>query len=160
MSYFGIMQTFQTLEAAREHWLTRQSPRTGKRPASRVARTQLVRLGEVLLREAGLARPHEIATWLHGRVWYENGQRKLLAPWPTTSRVKLYVLAHELGHWLLHCPNDRRRNPDQAQKQYRREYEAECFAQQKLRTAGIAVPREMLRHAKDYVTHYLRLHIR
>ena len=39
------MEKFQSFEAAGEHWLTRQCPKSGKRPASRVALQDIVRTG-------------------------------------------------------------------------------------------------------------------
>ncbi|MEO0618396.1 MAG: hypothetical protein AAFZ01_03860 [Pseudomonadota bacterium] len=154
------MQRFQSLAAAGEHWLARYGVSGGRRPASRVTRAALIRTGELLIRETGLTEPHEHATLLHGRVWYERGQRKMLAPWPTTNRVELYILAHEIGHWMLHGPDVYGCGPVPPIPSYRREYEAERYAREKLRAAGIAVPRDMLRHSKDYVIQHLRVHLR
>jgi hypothetical protein len=79
---------------------------------------------------------------LSGRAFVE--QRVIDAPWPTTSRKRLYIVAHEIGH--IARDHVGRRLPA-----YIREYQAEVFAHDLLRRDGIAVPRAMTERAKRYV---------
>jgi hypothetical protein len=78
---------------------------------------------------------------LHGRAWVTD--RMLHAPWPATTRKRLYILAHEIGHVAL---DHRKQRPV-----YVQEFEAEQFAHALMRRDGIAVPRAMTERAKRYV---------
>lgn len=108
----------------------------------------LERLGRELLAEIGLARPHYCLDRLHGFVRIENGGwRRLGAPWPTSTRESLFVLAHEIGHWLLHTEKHRGgvwwfRD---GSTELVLEYEAELYAHRRLRDLGISVPRWITR---------------
>ena len=66
----------------------------------------------------------EVRTKLTGRAFVK--QREIEVPWPTTTRKRLYIVAHEIGHVVLgHAGN---RLPA-----YKREYQAEQFAHELLR---------------------------
>lgn len=78
---------------------------------------------------------------LSGRAFVQD--RRIDAPWPTTSRKRLYLVAHEIGHIAL---NHLGQLPV-----YVREFEAEQFAHALMRRDGIAVPRAMTARAKSYV---------
>lgn len=106
-------------------------------------RATLERLGRELLAEIGLKEPHVCLEHLHGFVQIEGrGWRTLGAPWPTSSREALFVLAHEIGHWVLHTEKHRggvwwfRDGTELVM-----EYEAELYAHKRFRDLGVAVPR-------------------
>lgn len=66
----------------------------------------------------------------------------LHAPRPSTRKA-LYIFLHECAHFVLHA---RSRKPRHVE-----EWEAERWAHERMRAAGLAVPREMTRRAKSYV---------
>src|SRR5690349_9659387 len=74
---------------------------------------------------------------LTGRAWED----KISAPRPVTRKA-LYVYLHECGH--VHLDHFTRFD-----FVYIQEYEAERYAHQAMRAAGIPVPREMTRRAKE-----------
>src|SRR4030095_917748 len=86
-------------------------------------------------------------TNLSGRAWVER--RVIDAPWPTTTRKRLYIVAHEIAHVALGHVGKRLRA-------YIREYQAERFAHDLLRREGLAVPRAMSERAKRYVARKAR----
>lgn len=77
---------------------------------------------------------------LTGRAYFK--ERVLAAPRPVT-RKSLYIYLHECAHFHLHANSRKPRHVE--------EYEAEQWAHQKMREAGIAVPRSMTKRAKEYV---------
>lgn len=66
----------------------------------------------------------------------------MFCPRPVT-REGLYVYLHECAHIKLHYGKRRPRHVE--------ELEAERWAQEKMREAGIAVPREMLWQSKNFI---------
>lgn len=73
-------------------------------------------------------------------------QKRIDAPKPVTRKA-LYIWLHECAHAVL-----QHGNPDLPRKpRHREEYEAEMWAHEKMRAAGVAVPREMTEWAQDYV---------
>jgi hypothetical protein len=87
-----------------------------------------------------------IRTGLTGQAWVE--ERAIYAPWPSTTRNRLYILAHEIGHVAL---DHRSQRPV-----YVQEFEAEQFAHGLMRRDGLAVPRKMADRAKCYVRFKIR----
>lgn len=79
---------------------------------------------------------------------HQWGTKEVDAPWPPTTRKRLYVLAHEIGHAALDHRGSR--------PVYVREFEAEQFAHGLMRQSGIAVPRTMTMRAKAYVQSKMR----
>jgi hypothetical protein len=74
--------------------------------------------------------------------WADPTTKTIRVPRPTTRR-RLHVLAHEVGHLALgHCG----RKPV-----HREEYEAEQFARDALRRHSVAVPKRSSDCAKEYV---------
>jgi hypothetical protein len=67
----------------------------------------------------------------------------LVVPWPTNTRKRLYILAHEIAHVVL---DHKRQRPA-----YVQEFEAETFAHGLMRLFGIRVPRKMTVGAQQYV---------
>lgn len=80
---------------------------------------------------------------LTGRCWY-SPRWEIAAPRPVTRRA-LYIFLHECGH--ANSPHHASRSVPS----YVKEFEAEMFAHQTMRGAGIAVPRSMTQRAKAYV---------
>src|SRR5262249_49089806 len=78
---------------------------------------------------------------LSGRAHHSSGLME--APIPKTRKA-LYLFLHECAHFALH---HRGRN----KPIHVREHEAEQWAHQKMREAGIPVPRTMTARAKKYV---------
>lgn len=103
-------------------------------------------LGEAMVAEYGILKV-EPSAGLRG--WAIVKDRHIKVPWPTTTRKRLYILAHECGHVFLEHTG--RRKP-----RYVEEYEAEQFAIAKLREHGIPVPKSMLKRAKAYVAYKIR----
>jgi hypothetical protein len=68
----------------------------------------------------------------------------MVAPRPFTRKA-LYIFLHECAHFVLHVNT---REPKHV-----RELEAEKWAHQRMRDAGIAVPRSMTTRAKHHVPH-------
>jgi hypothetical protein len=80
---------------------------------------------------------------LSGYARYAEGL--LVAPRPFTRKA-LYIFLHECAHFALHAPGKGPKQPRHVE-----EMEAEQWAHQKMREAGIAVPRAMTKSAKAYV---------
>lgn len=73
------------------------------------------------------------------------------APRPVTRRA-LAIFLHECAHIALcHVGNNGNHKP-----QHVKEYEAERWAFDRMREAGIRVPRKSLRRAKGYVAYKIR----
>lgn len=104
------------------------------------ARARYAALGERLLADFDVSLK-AARTGLHGVAFV--AKREIEAPWPTTTRKRLYILAHEIGHVALGHVSKLPR--------YVEEYEAEQFAHVLLRREGVAVPRSMTERAKRYV---------
>jgi len=66
----------------------------------------------------------------------------LVGPRPAT-RKSLYIFLHECAHFHLHASGRKAR--------YIEEYEAEMWAHNKMREAGLRVPRSMTKSAKDHI---------
>ena len=116
--------------------------------ARAAAAERYAQLGRVLLAEVGL-HPNQVhpSSGLNGRVTTLLGALFIVAPWPTTTRKRLYILAHECGHvHYAHGRRGTRRKP-----RHREEYEAEHYAHAALRRHGVAVPRDMTARARRYV---------
>ena len=127
------------------------------------SKARFERLGRELLAEIGLKQPRVCLDQLHGFVRIEDaGWRILAAPWPTSTRAALYVLAHEIGHWLLHT--EKRRGSvlgfRDGSTELVLEYEAERYAHRRLRELGVPVPRWITRvgkrRAAAMIDHQLR----
>lgn len=104
------------------------------------AATRMSDLGKQWVAAYGIA-SIEPSGGLHGRAW--PLRRRIVAPWPTTTRKRLYILAHEIGHVAL--------KHDAKLPSYVKEFEAEWFAINLMRRCGVAVPSDMLKRAKSYV---------
>lgn len=81
---------------------------------------------------------------LSGRAYH--GTRMIKTPWPTSTRSRCYIAAHEIGHIVLghtdkFCPIP----------SWAKEFECELFAHSLLRSEGIEVPADMTARAKAYV---------
>jgi hypothetical protein len=102
---------------------------------------RLLNIGATWVVRAGVVvgGPHHKLT---GRAWVMS--RKIVAPWPSTTTRRLYVLAHEIGHVILrHGPG---------RPVYVREYEAEMFAHRLLPAYGLDVPEVETVRSKKYVS--------
>jgi len=94
-------------------------------------------------------------------VWYRkdlsgrmgHGGKVMWAPRPIT-RKSLYLFLHECAHYHLG------HNGKSGKPRHREEYEAEKWAHEKMREAGIAVPRAMTRRAKCYVAWRIDMAVR
>ena len=83
------------------------------------AAQRYAQLGRVLLEEVGLSVAQvQPSSGLHGRVTSLLGAVFIVAPWPTTTRKRLYILAHECGH--VHHAHGRRGTP--RKPRHREEY--------------------------------------
>ena len=80
------------------------------------------------------------ASGLYGHAYVK--ERKIHIP-PPTTRKRMYIIAHELGH--LAC------NHISSKKRFIEEYEAERYAHNLMRQFHIKVPRAMTVRAKNYV---------
>jgi hypothetical protein len=78
---------------------------------------------------------------LTGRSWPYF--KHIDAPKPVTRKA-LYIWLHECAHAHLHGPKCRK-------QRFTKEFEAELWAHDKMREAGVAVPKVMTERAKDYV---------
>ena len=123
-------------------------PMTDLQRARAAAAQRYAQLGRVLLEEVGLS-PNQVqpSSGLNGRVTSLLGAVFIVAPWPTTTRKRLYILAHECGH--VHHAHGRRGTP--RKPRHREEYEAESYAHAALRRHGVAVPQDMTARARRYV---------
>ena len=115
-------------------------------------------LGSKLLASIGLAEPTTIRRSLTGFASRRSdGTIRLACPWPTTTRRRLYVCAHEVAHIVLHyTPSGKRIKKPRHMK----EHEAELWAHRWLRDQGIAVPRQETERAKNYVASKIEAAIR
>jgi len=123
----------------------------------------LERLGRELIAEIGLKQPHVYLDQLHGFVRIEGrGWRILGAPWPTSTRAALFVLAHEIGHWVLHTQKHRGGvwGFRDGSTELVLEYEAELYAHQRLRHLGVRVPRWITRVNKRRAAALIRDQLR
>jgi hypothetical protein len=127
------------------------------------SKARFERLGRELLAEIGLKEPQACLDQLHGFVRIEDaGWRTLGAPWPTSTRAALYVLAHEIGHWRLHTEKHRGdvRGFRDGSTALVLEYEAGLYAHGRLRELGVPVPRWITgvgkRRAAAMIDHQLR----
>lgn len=117
-----------------------QTADTLSKTAAQDARERYAAIGAVWMARFNVTLS-KARTGLHGCAHVET--RKIEAPWPTTSRKRLYILAHEIGHVAL---DHRRKLPT-----YVQEFEAEQFAAGLMRASGVAVPRAMTDRAKRYI---------
>ena len=86
---------------------------------------------------------------LYGKAWCK--EKRLRIP-PPTTRKRMYIIAHELGHLALHTKTSKR--------QFIQEFEAEQYAHTLMRRFNIKVPRAMTKRAKGYVQYRINLSIR
>lgn len=105
------------------------------------ARDRYARIGEEWNRRFSIRTIYPI-TSLNGKAW--PGSRDIQGPWPTTTRNRLYIWAHEVGHVALE-------HTSPSIPVYVREYEAERFAVALMREAGLHVPLTMIERGKCYV---------
>ena len=112
-----------------------------------VAQERYEHLGRELLSYIGLKEPHVIRRTYSGAVTVRNGRIHVSAPWPTSGPRKLYVLAHEVAHAILHVGAIKAGHPSLG----REELEAETWAISWLRARGVHVSDEIKRGARDYV---------
>jgi hypothetical protein len=75
---------------------------------------------------------------------------RMAVPKPITRRA-LYVFLHECAHFVLHADYKRNKRP-----RYLEEFEAETWARDKMREAGIPVPRKEIVRAKEHVAQHLK----
>tara|TARA_R100001530_G_scaffold97477_1_gene67763 strand:- start:16 stop:462 length:447 start_codon:yes stop_codon:yes gene_type:complete len=90
---------------------------------------------------------------LYGKAWCK--EKRLRIP-PSTTRKRMYIIAHELGHLALHGHLKTKRS----RRQFIKEYEAEQYAHTLMRRFNIKVPRAMTKRAKSYVQYRINLSIR
>lgn len=102
-------------------------------------------IGRKLIAEVGVAEADVIvSSGLTGWVKFSE-PLQFKAPWPATTRKRLYVVAHECGHVALHKP------PRRSKPVYKIEFEAEQYAIEALRRHGVAVPKCMVEAGRGYV---------
>jgi hypothetical protein len=117
--------------------------------ARRASALRYAQLGCDLLATIGLDQPTRLRNTLSGRAGRRrDGSISLACPWPTTTRRRLYIAAHEVAHIVLHYRVDGTRI---RQLRHVEEYEAEQWAHRWLREHGVAVPRKETDRAKLYV---------
>ena len=85
-----------------------------------------------------------IKSSLSGRAIYSRGE--MHAPRPVTRKA-LYIFLHECAHFHI---QDHR---GKSKPSHVKELEAEKWAHARMRDAGIAVPKDMTKRAKEYVAH-------
>ena len=90
---------------------------------------------------------------LYGKAWCK--EKRLRIP-PPTTRKRMYIIAHELGHLALHGHLKRKRS----RRQFIKEFEAEQYAHTLMRRFNIKVPRDMTTRAKNYVQHRINLSVK
>ena len=83
---------------------------------------------------------------LYGKAWCK--EKRLRIP-PPTTRKRMYIIAHELGHIALHAKTSKR--------SFIKEFEAEQYAHTLMRRFNIKVPRAMTQRAKNYVNYRIGL---
>ena len=86
---------------------------------------------------------------LYGKAWCK--EKRLRIP-PPTTRKRMYIIAHELGHLALHTKTSKR--------QFIKEFEAEQYAHTLMRRFNIKVPRDMTVRAKNYVQYRINLSVK
>ena len=86
---------------------------------------------------------------LYGKAWCK--EKRLRIP-PPTTRKRMYIIAHELGHIALHAKTSKR--------QFIKEFEAEQYAHTLMRRFNIKVPRDMTTRAKNYVQYRINLSVK
>ena len=85
---------------------------------------------------------------LYGRCFH-NGHIRIPPP---TTRKRMYIIAHELGHIALHAKTSKR--------QFIKEFEAEKYAHALMRRFKIRIPRAMTKRAKGYVQYRINLSVK
>ena len=90
---------------------------------------------------------------LYGKAWCK--EKRLRIP-PSTTRKRMYIIAHELGHLALHGHLKHKRS----RRQFIKEFEAEKYAHALMRRFKIRIPRAMTKRAKNYVQYRINLSIR
>ena len=85
---------------------------------------------------------------LYGKCFH-NGHIRIPPP---TTRKRMYIIAHELGHIALHAKTSKR--------PLIKEYEAEQYAHTLMRRFNIKVPRDMTTRAKNYVQYRINLSVK
>jgi len=111
-------------------------------------------LGRELLATIGLEQPTAVRKTLSGRAGRRrDGSITLTCPWPTTTRRRLYIAAHEVAHIVLHYHPDGTRI---TRPSHVKEFEAERWAHQWMRSHGVPVPRKDTARAKNYVRTKIR----
>lgn len=88
---------------------------------------------------------------LSGRCYYLK--QMIVAPKPVTRRA-LHIFLHECGHAHLHGPSKKH------VRVHVREMEAEQFAFDKMREAGVAIPDKSRARAKSYVRRKIKQAVR
>jgi hypothetical protein len=86
---------------------------------------------------------------LYGRAFCELDE--IVIPKPTTA-MRMYIIAHELGHLALHYKCKKR--------QFIKEYEAEIYAYNLMKKYKIDIPRKSILRAKKYVIYRIRLSLK
>ena len=90
---------------------------------------------------------------LYGRAY--TNESRLHIP-PPTTRKRMYIIAHELGHLALHSHLKRKRS----RRQFIKEFEAEKYAHALMRRFKIRIPRAMTKRAKGYVQYRINLSVK
>ena len=90
---------------------------------------------------------------LYGKAWCKT--KRLRIP-PPTTRKRMYIIAHELGHLALHGHLKHKRS----RRQFIKEFEAEQYAHTLMRRFNIKVPRAMTKRAKNYVQYRIKLSVK
>ena len=85
---------------------------------------------------------------LYGRCFH-NGHIRIPPP---TTRKRMYIIAHELGHIALHAKTSKR--------SFIKEFEAEQYAHALMRRFKIRIPRAMTKRAKNYVQYRINLSVK
>ena len=86
---------------------------------------------------------------LYGKAWCK--EKRLRIP-PPTTRKRMYIIAHELGHIALHAKTSKR--------SFIKEFEAEQYAHALMRRFKIRIPRAMTKRAKNYVQYRINLSVK
>ena len=86
---------------------------------------------------------------LYGKAWCK--EKRLRIP-PPTTRKRMYIIAHELGHIALHAKTSKR--------SFIKEFEAEQYAHALMRRFKIRIPRAMTKRAKGYVQYRINLSVK
>ena len=86
-----------------------------------------------------------------------EGNRAVAAPWPTSTLDDLLILAHEVGHILLHMEEKKRGWVWRKLPEHIMEFEAEEFARNWMLSNGLPFYKDMLEDQQDYVADYIYL---